>query len=286
VFAFFGSAGAMAVDFEGRLVWHRDLGAFNTVWGTAGSPALFEDLVIINADQDGAEAEGPTQSFLIALDKAGGETVWRAERPEQPRSWSTPVVVTLDDGRSHELVLNGGHRVTAYDPRTGNLLWHCAGATQWVTPTVVTGNGLIYAASGPNGPVLAIRPGGRGDVTRSHLAWRAKRGAPYIPSPVFAGGRLYMVNDGGIVTCHDGATGAIVFQGRLPASTFSASLVAAGGNLYITSEQGETYVIAPADKLQIVARNNLGERCLATPALADGQIVLRTEKHLWCLGKR
>ncbi len=284
-YAFFGSAGVIAADFSGRLVWHRDLGPFLSDWGIAGSPLVYRNLVVINGDQDGPSAEGPSRSFLIALDRDTGETVWRTERPDQPRSWSSPVLVTPEGSERPELVLNGGNTVRAYDPETGAELWRCAGMTEWVTPTVVAGDGLVYAVSGKNGPTLAIRPGGRGDVTQTHVVWRAKRGGPYIPSPIFSNGRLYMVNDGGIITCFGPRDGKVVFQDRLPPSSFSSSLLAADGRLYIVNEEGDTFVLAARDRLEILGTNSLGERCLATPALSRGNVFVRTEKHLWCLGQ-
>ena len=299
VYAFFGSAGMLAVDFDGKSAWHRDLGEFTTQWGTASSPVLFEDMVIVNCDQDGEASRGcgdsvPTRSFLVALNKRTGEQVWRVDRSDQPRSWSTPVLVPVEavDARdaassTHiELVLNGGNRVWAYDPRTGEALWNCSGTTQWVTPTVVHGDGLVFAVSGRNGPTLAIRPGGRGDVTSSHVVWQAKKGGPYIPSPILVDGRLTMVNDGGIVTSYDAKTGEQLFQQRIPSSEFSVSLVYGDGKLYITSESGDTFVLSAGSEFRILTTNSLGERSLCTPALAGGRIYLRTERHLWCIGKQ
>jgi hypothetical protein len=210
VYAFFGSAGAMAVDFDGKLAWHRDLGQFTSEYGVAGSPMLFEGTVILNCDQ--GTTAGPAGSFLIALDKKNGETVWRTERPEQSHSWSSPVLVPVEGSDRLELVLNGGKRVWAYDPRTGEPLWNCGGTEIEVTPTAVIGNGLVYIVSGvlKGGLAMALRPGGRGDVSKSHVAWQAKKGGAYVPSPVFCNGRLYVVNDGGIMTCFDGASGKVV----------------------------------------------------------------------------
>ena len=285
VYAFFGSAGAMAVDFEGRLAWHRDLGPFTCEYGIAGSPTLHGNLLFLNCDQ-GTDTEA-AGSFIIALDKNTGQTVWRTERPGQSHSWSTPVLVPVEGTDRLELVLSGDKRVWAYDPGTGEPLWSCEGTKSWVTPTAVSGQGLLYVVSGETsgGPVMAIRPGGKGDVASTHVAWQSRRGGASVPSPVFYKGRLYVVNDGGILTFFDGTTGKTVLQGRLQGSKFSSSLVAADDKLYITNEDGDTFVLAADSKLKILSKNPLGEPCVATPALSQGQIFIRTKQHLWCIGK-
>lgn len=284
VYAFFGSAGVMAVDFAGGLVWHRDLGEFASEYGVASSPILVGERLILNCDQGTVAQAG--NSFITALDKTSGKTVWRTDRPGQSHSWSTPVIVPVEGADRKELVLNGGNKVWAYDPDTGGPLWSCDGTTIEVTPTVVAGNGLVYSVSGANGPTLAIRPGGRGNVTETHVAWQARRGAPYVPSPILTAGRLYMVADKGIVTCLDAKSGKSVFQSRLPTSEFSASPIAAGDKIYITSEEGNTFVLAAEAKLRVISKNSLGEPCLASPAVSRGQILIRTQQYLWCIGTK
>ncbi len=284
VYAFFGSAGVMAVEFSGRLVWHCDLGEFASEYGVASSPMLFDDKLVLNCDQGTIAQAG--NSFIIAKNKMTGETIWRTERPGQPHSWSTPVLVSVEGSDRRELVLNGGFKVWAYDPNTGEALWHCDGVKDEVTPTVVTGNGLVFSVSGDNGPTLAIRPGGHGNISETHVAWQGRRGAPKVPSPILAAGRLYLVGDKGIVTCFDANSGKSVFQSRLPSSEFSASPVAAGENIFVTSEEGDTFVLAADVKLKVISKNPLGEPCLASPAVSRGQILIRTQKHLWCIGNK
>jgi outer membrane protein assembly factor BamB len=284
VYAFFASAGVMAVDFAGKQVWHRDLGEFASEYGVASSPILVDDKLIVNGDQGTIAKAG--NSFIIALNRLNGETVWRTERTGQPHSWSTPVVVRVEGTERGELVLNGGNKVWSYDPATGEPLWSVDGTTIEVTPTVVGGDGLVYSVSGPNGPTLAIRPGGRGNVTASHVVWQGRRGAPNVPSPALTAGRLYMVGDKGIVMCFDAKTGKQVFQSRLTTSNFSASPVVAGDKVYITSEAGDTFIFAADVKLKVIGKNSLGEPCFASPAVSRGQIFMRTQHHLWCIGQR
>jgi hypothetical protein len=186
------------------------------------------------------------------------------------------------------LVVNGGVqsdtsgcKVVAYDPVDGRQLWSVDGMTELVTPTILVGDGMLYAASGRNGPVMAIRPGGRGDVTQSHVVWKYRRGGPYIPSGVLYRNRLYLVSDSGVLTCYNSGDGSKIWTQRLR-GTFTASLVAADGRIYATSERGTVYVFAAADSFQLWAENKLAQRCLATPAIAGGELFLRTAEHLYC----
>ncbi|MBI3467405.1 MAG: PQQ-like beta-propeller repeat protein, partial [Planctomycetes bacterium] len=270
----FGAAGFYCYDLDGKLLWKRQLRPMPHRWGTASSPVLFGQSVIQLCDTDGP-------SFLVALDCRTGEVLWRTTR-DPSNTWSTPLVVAVENGEP-ELVTNSMTRVIAYDPRTGKELWSCRGMTDIVCPTPVAGNGLVYCVSGRNGPALAIRPGGHGDVTDTHVAWRARRGAPYVPSPILYRDRLYMVNDGGNATCYDALSGKLIWQTRLPGQ-YTASPVAADGKLYFTSEEGQTVVLEAGDKPLILATNDLGETCLASPAVADGRLYFRTEQHLYCFG--
>lgn len=285
IYSFFGSTGLFCHDYSGQLVWRAELGNLDHMWGTAASPVLYRNLVIQLCD---CEAD----SYVAAFDKMTGRQVWRTPRPSSG-CWTTPVLVTAEaDGKPRtELVVNGtctkesgGGLVIAYDPDDGRPLWQVRGTTELVTPTILVGDGLIYSTSGRNGPILAIRPGGSGDVTDTHVIWRHQRGGPYIPTGLVYNGRLYLLNDGGVLTCYDARTGSEIWRGRLRGS-FTASLVAADGRIYALEEQrGRVYVVAAGDAFQVIAENDLQDRILATPAIAGGELFVRTGSSLFCIG--
>jgi outer membrane protein assembly factor BamB len=272
VYAFFGPAGVLCVDFDGKVVWHHDAGPLDHIWGIAASAVLWRDLVIINGDNHGP-------SFLLALDKKTGQVVWKTPRLAGG-GWSTPLVIA--NGDRDELIVSGPQRVTAYDPGTGKELWYCEGLGDIICSTPVAGHGLVYVPTGSNGPTLAIKPGGQGNVTSTHVAWKSRRGAPYVSSPVLYGENLYMVNNGGLLTCLDARTGKQVYVERL-AGSFAAAPVAADDKLYLVNEDGDTHVIKAGAAFALLATNRLGEPCLASPAIAGGEIVIRTEKQLVCI---
>lgn len=274
VVVFLGSCGLLCYDLDGTLQWHYPALQFKTTHGTGSSPLIYKDLVIFIHDQNQAE------SICLALDKRTGKPVWRVKRPKA-MTWSTPVVVRVGD--HDELIFAGAETVRGYDPNTGTELWTLTGPTQEVIPVIIVGKDLVYSASGRNGPTIALRPGGRGDVTETHLVWRAVRGGPHVPSPVLVGNRLFTVNDTGIATCLDAETGKLFWQQRLH-DQFSASPIEAGGLIYAPSESGMTYVFRAADQLEVVAKNDLGAGILASPAVVGNQIILRTEEELVCIG--
>lgn len=273
VIAFFGAGGLVAYDFAGHQLWHHKLPPFNTTWGTGSSPLLYEDLVILVQDQNKAD------SLFIALDKNTGALRWQHKR-DKAMGWSTPVVVRLAD--HDELIYAGGETVRGYDPRSGKELWVVRGATREVVPTMLIGPGMLYSASGRQGPTLGLLPGGHGDVTDTHLAWRTPRGGPHVPSPVLYGGRIYSVNDTGIATCLNAADGKLLWQARIR-DKFSASPLESEGRLYCPSESGVTYVLATGDKFKLLAQNDLGQPILASPAALDGRLYLRTADEVFCL---
>jgi outer membrane protein assembly factor BamB len=276
VIAFLGSCGLVCYDFDGNLLWHYDKLQFHTMHGTGSSPVLYKDRVIFIHDQNYAE------SVCLALDKRTGQLLWQRPRAKA-MGWSTPVVIHVGD--HDEVLFAGGETIKGYDPATGQELWSLSGPTHEVVPMVVVGKDLVYCASGRNGPTLALRPGGSGDVTKTHLAWRAVRYGPHVPSPILLDGRLYTVNDTGIASCLDAATGKLIWVERI-SDRFSASPVEAGGLLYVPSESGVTYVLRAGDKFAVVARNDLGVGILASLAVVDDQIVLRTLEELICIGTR
>jgi outer membrane protein assembly factor BamB len=237
---------------------------------------LYKDKVLFIHDQNQEE------SFFLALDKHTGKKLWQHPR-KKSMGWSTPVVVRVGD--HDEVVFAGGETVKGYDPETGMELWSLAGPTYEVVPTIVVGKDLLYSASGRNGPTLGLRPGGTGDVTKTHLVWRTVRGGPHVPSPILVDGRLYTVNDTGIVTCLNAQTGKLLWQGRIH-DRFTASPVEAGGLLYFPSETGVTYVVRAGDSFEVVAKNTLGAPLLASPAVVGDRLLLRTQEELVCIGEK
>jgi outer membrane protein assembly factor BamB len=271
--AFLGSCGLLCYDLDGKLLWHYDAMKFDTTHGTGSSPLLYNDLVIFIHDQN------RTESVCVALDKNTGKVRWTNKR-KRAMTWSTPVVVRVHD--HDELVFAGGETVKGYDPATGEEIWTLTGPTQEVVPTIVVAGSLLVSASGRNGPTIGLRPGGKGDVTETHLAWRTVRGGPHVPSPIYVAGRLYTVNDFGIATCMDAATGKLIWQDRLR-DKFSASPIEAGGLLYFPSETGVTYVLRAGERFDLVAENDLASPVLASPAVAAGKLLLRTADELICI---
>lgn len=279
VYASFGSRGMLAVDFDGNVVWHRDLGRIDNYHGPAGSPLLYRDTVIIYQDQNGG-------AFVTALDARTGETRWRTERTARV-GWGTPIAVSV--GGHDELIVSSQRFVRSYDPSTGEERWRCDGMLREVIPTPVVGHGLIYCASGRAGPTLAIRPGGRGDVTGSRVAWRTTRGSPFVPSPVVYGDYLYQINDmSSIVTCLNARTGETVWQerlGRPRREGISASPVVVDDKLFVTNDEGRTFVLGTGPEFELLHVNDIGAPTLASPALVDGVWYIRTADELFAVGR-
>jgi outer membrane protein assembly factor BamB len=275
----FGPRGLFAVDFDGKILWHRDLGPIDNYHGAAGSPLLYKKRLILYQDH----AAG---AFIAAFDTNTGGEVWRTAR-DGSVGWGTPIAIRVAD--HDEIIVNSQGSVRAYDPDRGTELWRCAGPSYEVIPTPVVGYGMVFCSSGRAGPTLAIRPGGRGDVTRSHLAWTSPRGSPFVPSPVLHGAYLYMVNDmSSIVSCFEAVTGKVMWQGRLGVATregFSASPVAVDDKVYFTNDDGETFVLRGGPTFELLHVNRIGERTLASPALVDGRWYIRTERNLYAIGR-
>jgi outer membrane protein assembly factor BamB len=279
VYASFGSRGLAAFDFNGRLAWHKDLGDVDNYHGAAGSPLLYRNQVVLYQDFGGG-------SFVASFDAHTGKELWRTPRRASV-GWGTPVAVRA--GARDEIIVSSQGAVTAYDPGTGRELWVCDGNSFEVIPTPVVGHGLVFAASGRVGPTLAIRPGGTGNVTRTHLAWTSPKGSPFVPSPIVYGDQLYMVNDmASIVTSFEAATGKVLWQGRLGVAQregFSASPVAVDGKVFFTNDQGETFVLKAGPTFELLRTNRIGEATLASPALVDGRWYIRTDRSLFAIGR-
>lgn len=280
VYVWFGGRGLFAFDMAGMIVWSRDLGRVGNYHGPAGSPLLYKDRVVLYQDQSNG-------GFIAAFDTRTGAPLWRTPR-QASIGWGTPIAVTV--GGRDEIIVNGQSQVQAYDPETGAERWRCGGMSYEVIPTPVVGYGLVFCSSGRAGPTLAIRPGGSGDVTRTHLAWSTQRGSPFVPSPLVYGPYLYTVNDmASIVTAFDAASGKTLWQGRLGEAQregFSASPVGVDGKVFFTNDQGDTFALRNGPTFDLLRVNRLGERTLASPALVDGTWYFRTERHLVAIGRK
>jgi outer membrane protein assembly factor BamB len=248
---------------------------FEAQWGHGSSPTIYRDLLILLCDHR-------PQSYLLALDARTGKERWKADRGQGRVSHSTPVVVP--GGHGDELLVNSSERIDAYDPATGAPLWHAASARQTPIPSAVFDEGRIFLSRGyRNSDVLAIRPGGRGDVTATHVEWRMPAGASYVPSILHYQGLIYMTNEVGVVTCADARTGETVWRQRLE-GVFFASPVAGDGKVYFVSETGETFVLRAGRTPDVLAKNDLGERFIASPAIAGGRLLLRSDRALFAVG--
>jgi outer membrane protein assembly factor BamB len=297
VVAFFGSQGLYAFDMDGRPIWQKDLGVLNTgaydlpeyEWGTASSPIIYKDLVIVQCDTQG-------ESFLLAADVKTGKTVWKTPRTELP-SWGTPNVYRPPNGGPSELVTNASNFIRGYDPDTGVERWRLGGSSKITAPTPVFGGGLLVVASGraPERPIFAIRPGGQGDITpeasaesSKHLAWRKTGRGSYMPTPLIYGDILYVLGNAGLFDAYELSTGAEIYRQRLEhrGSGFSASPVAADGRIYLSSEDGDMLVVRSGRTFELIAKNPMGEPLMATPALAGGTMVVRGEKHLFAIAAK
>jgi outer membrane protein assembly factor BamB len=281
VFAWFGTGQLVALTVDGQPVWQRHLGReiapFDVQWGHSSSPVLFGNTLILLCDHS-------TASYLLAVDTRTGKDVWRADRGAGRASYSTPLVVEGASGP--ELIVNSTERLDAYDPRTGQLLWHTGDANRFPVPSAVVHDGIIYTSRGyRSGPYMALRPGGRGDVTGTHVLWSVPTGAPYVSSLLYYEGALYMANDVGVLSAIDARTGVRLWQERVD-GVFSASPVGGGGHVYFLSENGDMVVVEAARTPRIVARNPIGERAIASPAISRGRIFIRTDGHLFSVGGR
>jgi outer membrane protein assembly factor BamB len=281
VYAWFATGQLVALDRQGALVWQRhlgrDYGPFEIVWGHSSSPVLYEDLIILQCDHE-------TGAYLLALDRRTGEQRWKADRGAALRSYSTPLVVAGPNG--DELVVNANAGLDGYDPSTGEWRWHADGHNEYpVAAATYDDGGMVYTGRGHRaGPYMAIRLGGRGVVDETHVAWRVPTGAPYISSLLYYDGLIYMANGNGIVTAVDAETGRRVWQDRV-GGIFSASPMAGDGKVYLFSETGETVVLQAGRELNVLQRNDLGERVVSSPAVSNGRIFIRTDEALIAVGR-
>ncbi len=277
LYVHFGHMGTAALDLDGNVVWRQQNVTYDPMHGNGSSPVLVDDLLVFNCDA----ASNP---FVVALDRATGDVRWRTPRKTPARSkfsFCTPIFIEVD-GRK-EIVSPGSGYVAAYNPKDGRENWRVKyGEGYSVVPRPIFAHGLIFVSSGFMQPkLLAIDPhAAAGDATDEHIVWSRERGAPLTPSPLVVGDELYLVSDNGIATCVDARSGDVHWTKRL-GGDFSASPVAAEGRIYLQNEEGVIYVVRADKTYELLATNDLAERALASPAIADGALIVRTESHLW-----
>jgi len=272
----FGHMGTACLDLAGEIIWKNDSINYPPVHGNGGSPVLVKGKLIFSCD-------GSKDPFVIALNFQNGKPVWRTKRTANAKkkfSFCTPLVIDTANGQ--QVLLPGSGMIGAYNPDTGQEIWKATyGDGYSVVPRPVTAHGMVFFGSGfDRATALAVRLGGRGDVTESHLAWRVTKGAPHTPSMLVTGEELYMVSDGGIASCVDAKTGKIHWSERLGGG-HSASPIFSKGRIYFTSETGVVNVVSAGKNYKLLATNKLNERSLASPAVADNALFIRTTDHLW-----
>lgn len=295
VFVMTGTGILKSFDFSGKELWTRDIqkdyGTFGLNWGYASSPLLFDEALFVQV-LHGMKTDDP--SYVLRVNKKTGKTEWKVERAtaairESPDAYTTPALLRY--GKTTEIVITGGDCVTGHDPANGKELWRANGLNPDNDPfyrivaSPVIFNEIIYAPTRVR-PLLALKAGGRGDISSSHLLWSTQNG-PDVPTPVTDGKYFYIVNDRGIMWCLDAKTGAEVYgQQRLKPGMHSSSPVLADNKIYVTSEDGLTTVVKAGPKFEVLAENALNDYCLSSPAISDGQIFIRTSQHLYCIGKK
>ena len=279
LYVFFGKSGVFAFDHSGKQLWQADVGAKTHGWGSAASPVPHKEFVIINAS---VESES-----LVALHKDTGKEIWRA--PGIKESWNTPILVPVGGGKQ-ELVVAVYGKVLGFDPDTGDQLWSCSTGIGWyMVPSLVHHQGIVYCIGGRTGGSLAVRAGGRGDVSRSHRVWTLSKGSN-VPSPVFHDGHLYWLHENlGILYCVNAATGSVVYEERLAnAGQFYGSPMLADGKLYAFTRRGAGFVLAAQPRFEHLARNELVDRSSfdASPSVDGKRLLVRSDKFLYCLETR
>jgi outer membrane protein assembly factor BamB len=286
VWTLFDAEGVYCYDFDGKLVWKTSIGKFAKMgMGNGMSPVLYDNLLILQCDQE----DGGPGSFIAALDKLTGKEVWRTARTQR-KTWATPVLVRTP--QRTELIASGAESTVSYDPATGTELWRSEGVVSHAIPSAVTGHGMVFVSGGSSGqPKLAIgiRLGGSGDLKGTpYVVWKYNKGTAYVPSPILYGDYLYLMTDGGIITCLEAKTGQVKYEGgRAPVpATFSSSPVAFDDKVLLTSEDGDTFVIKAGPAYEVIRTNSLGEPVYASIAIAAGKLFIRGEKHLYCIGKK
>ena len=298
VVALFGSMGLHAFDVSGKPLWSVDLGRIDAgaydipsfEWGTASSPIIYRDLVIVQCDQQKG-------SFIAAFNVRTGKEVWRTVRDELP-SWGTPTVyVSAKPGRQPELITNASKAIRGYDPMTGKELWKLGGSSLITAPTPIFTDDYILIASGrrPERPIFVLRPGARGDITLSgeqtsnaSVVWSSKGRGPYMPTPLIYGDLAYVLGNDGIFYAYELASGTEVYRDRMnhSGSGFSASPVASDGRLFLAAEDGDVFIVKAGRKFEVIGRHQMDEPLMATPAISSGTMYVRGQRHLTAIGAK
>lgn len=281
VYASFGSRGIYAYDFNGKLIWQKDLNVqmkMRLAFGEGSAPLIVGNRLFLVFDHE-------AESFIVALDKRNGKELWRVARDE-PSSWSTPLAI--DHGGRTEIVVSATKKVRSYDPETGKVLWESAGLGSNAIPVPVYQSGMVYVMSGHRDPrLMAIKLGKQGDLTGSDsIVWSHTRGVPYTASPVLYDNKLYVVTDNGMITAFNATTGEAYYaQTRLPkAANLKASPIGANGKLYLATEDGDVVVLKMGEKFEVLATNHLTDQVfIATPVIAGGELFLRGQNTLFCI---
>lgn len=274
LYVFFGKTGVLKFDLDGNQLWQADVGDRTHGWGSGTSPVLYKNLVIVNASVESGS--------LVAIDKETGAEVWRTGGMDA--SWNTPHLVDVGGGKQ-ELVVSVKDKILAFDPATGAPLWNCDGIPDYVCPSIVSQDGVVYVIGGRTSRAIAVRAGGRGDVTDTHRLWEAKAGANVV-SPVIHDGHLYWVSDRNTIAyCVRLADGEVIYAERFRGQPY-ASALAGDGKLYVVTRNGGTYVLAAKPQFEQLAHNRLDDRSTfnASPIVADGKLYLRSDKYLYCIG--
>jgi outer membrane protein assembly factor BamB len=284
VYAYFGSEGVYAYDFDGKPAWSRDIGDIKSVGlGVASSPVLWRDLLLLQADEDSGEA-----SFIVALDRRTGAEVWRKPRPVQA-SWTTPTLITGPDGKE-QLLTAGNEHLIAYDPANGAEIWRTKGLDSNAIHTPLqAGSTVIFTAGYPKKIVLALELPKQGDLTAAEpFTWTYDKGTAYVPSNLVYDGHLYLVSDSGLLTCLDAKTGKLIYEGGRPAEQgrYTASPTVVDGAILLISRDGDASFVQPGPQHEVLASTSLDEPVAASPAVAGGRLYVRGEQHLYAIGAR
>jgi outer membrane protein assembly factor BamB len=280
VYAWFGTGQIVALDVNGKAVWSKhlgkEIGPFEIMWGHASSPVIYQDSIILQCYHARA-------SYLLALDKRTGAVKWKIDKPAGLESWSSPIVIQGPGGP--ELIVNSNAGVESFDPNTGKSLWTYPEVNRFPIPVAMVDGGMLYLSRGyRSSPYMAIRLGGRGDITNTHVAWRVPTGGPYVSSLVHYQGVIYMSTDNGILSAVDATNGQRLWQERV-GGTFSASPIAGDGKVYLVSEGGETIVLKAGRTFEVLSRNKLDGHFVASPAAGGGKIFLRADDRLYAVGR-
>lgn len=266
-----------ALDFDGNIVWKKQIGSFFSKHGFASSPIIFDSGVIVTGHQDG-------EAFVVMLDTQSGAEVWKHKPLVNQRSFSTPVIAEYE-GRPL-MVLTGAQYTSALNPQTGELIWYAGGPSEKFVATPSIGHNMVFSFGGsPEKNAMAVRLGGNDDVSSSHVIWKSSRSMPYIPSPILLTNYLHVVNDSGVYTCLDPISGKVLYTGR-KFRDVNSSPVAVGDYIYFFENSGDCKVIRNGDQFDIVSQNALGEPVYTTPAISDGMLFVRSENGLYCIGSR